>query len=178
MGNSLQDQLKRSGLVDDKKLRKARQEKRSKRKRGEGEGDGDALREQTRRAAAEKAARDRALNLERQEHADAQARAAQVRQLVERSKVPRGAGDVVYNFTDGKAVRRLHLDAATHAAVVAGMLAVVRLDDGHELVPAAVARQIAERDPGTVLVLNEAAEPRVDDADGYEGYEVPDDLMW
>ncbi len=176
MSNSLQDQLKRSGLIDDKQARKARLEKRGKRKRGETDAEADAVREQARRAAAEKAERDRALNRERQAEMEARAVAAQVRQLIERNRRPREAGDVAYNFTDGTFVRRLHLGPALHAEVVAGVLAVVRLDDGYELVPAPVARKIAERDPDTVVVLNEGS--GAEDADGYEGYEIPDDLMW
>lgn len=176
MGNSLQDQLKRSGLVDEKQARKARQDKRGKRKRGEADADVAAVREQARRAAADKTERDRALNRERQDEMEARAVAAQVRQLIERNRRPREPGDVVYNFTDGAVVKRLHLEPARHAEVVAGALAVVRLDDGYELVPAPVARKIAERDPGAVLVLNEGSGEDV--ADGYEGYEIPDDLMW
>ena len=66
MGNSLQDQLKRSGLVDDKQLKKARQEQRRARKRGQPQpGAADAARADVRQRAAEKAERDRRLNAER-----------------------------------------------------------------------------------------------------------------
>jgi len=176
MGNSLQDQLKRSGLVDEKKIRKVRQDRRAKRKRGESDTEAEAVREQARAAAAENAERDRALNRERQAEAEARAVAAQVRQLVERNRVARREGDVAYNFTDGTVVRRVHLDTGAHAEVVAGALAIVRLGDGYEVVPAPVARKIAERQPGDVLVLNEASGAA--ESEDYAGYEIPDDLMW
>jgi uncharacterized protein YaiL (DUF2058 family) len=179
MGNSLQEQLKRSGLVDDKQLRKAKGEQRRKRKQGSAEADqAQSVARDVRAAAQEKAARDRELDAQRKAEADARARAAQVRQLVERGRVPREQGEVAYHFTDDKVVRRLHLTPAIHQQVVDGTLAVVRGGDDYELVPDAVAEKIAERDAHCIVVRNKGGGQACGEAGDYEGYDVPDDLMW
>ena len=177
MGNSLQDQLERTGLVDDKQVKKVKQDRRVKRKRGLAADEVTVqARAEAQRRAAEKSERDRRLNEQRREEAEARAVAAQIRQIIEMNRLPRGEGDVAYNFTDGKAVRRLYLAGEVQAQVAAGKLAIVRLGDGYEVIPARAARKIALRDAALVVVLNED-DPHTA-SDGYEGYEVPDDLMW
>jgi uncharacterized protein YaiL (DUF2058 family) len=177
VGNSLQDQLKRSGLVDDKQIRKAKQERHHKRRRGvPGDEVTDEARALARKAAAEKAERDRRLNLEREAEAEAKAVAAQVRQLIEMNRVPRGDADEPYNFADSKAVKRLYLSRAMHAQMTGGKLAIVRYGDGYEVIPAAVAEKIAARDEHCVVVRNDD-DPSTK-GDGYEDFKIPDDLMW
>lgn len=182
MKNSLQDQLKKSGLVNDKQLKKARHEKQSKRRKGDASA--DAQNEEARRlakaAAAEKVERDRALNRERQAEANAKAVRAQVRQLIETNRVSREGGEVPFNFTHGSTVRRILVTPEQHRQIVSGGLAVVLLGETYELVPVAVLSGLIERAPDVVIVDNSTPEAKavgeVDDQ--YAGYEVPDDLTW
>ena len=180
MSGSLLDQLKKSGLVNDHQARKAESEKRKQQRQGRGKGKPvpvDEARQLARIAAAEKAERDRELNRQRQAQTEHRALAAQVRQLVETHRLAREHGDVAYHFTDGKLIKRLDLPAALHRKVVEGAAAIVRLGDGYEVVPAAVAERIEARDPSMVLVRNRPGR-RDDEDDPYAGHEVPDDLMW
>lgn len=183
MSNSLQDQLLKSGLVSKKQANQVRQEKRKqvKQQRTRKGGAPDEARLQTQRAQAQKRQRDRELNEQRQRAVQEQSAAARVRQLVESNRVDRGEGDKPFQFVDGTLVRKLYVKAAQRQDLSRGVLAVVRLDDSYELVPAATALRIGETDPALVVVLNTSAKQR-DEASGeedpYAGFEVPDDLEW
>ena len=61
---------------------------------------------------------------------------------------------------------------------VRGVLGVVKLGDGYEVVPRIVADKIAQRDAKFVVVANTKADNKVDEDDPYKDYVIPDDLMW
>ena len=106
MGNSLQDQLLKAGLADEKQAKKARAAKVPK-KRGKKSERAPALSESARSARqsmAEKAEKDRALNEQRKAEAERKAKLAQVRQLVERNRLTRDEAGIAYNFIDGDKV--------------------------------------------------------------------------
>lgn len=184
MGNALRDQLLKAGLVNEKQVKKAVKEKQKDTQRQHGQGKTTAQEEDKRRAQqaqAEKIERDRLLNQQRQEQAERKAIAAQIRQLVEQNLQAKGAGDTPYNFIDGGKVKRLYLSDKVRERVAQGQLAIIRLDNGYELVPLETAEKISERDASCVVVLNapkrQAAEtPPADDP--YAQYQIPDDLIW
>jgi uncharacterized protein YaiL (DUF2058 family) len=178
VGNSLQDQLLKAGLVDEQKLKQARTTKHKKTKQHAGPRS-KALDNEARlaaeRARREKLERDRELNLRRQE--EAALRAAEIRQLVHTHRVVRDRGDLAFNFTDGTTLKRIYVNKEQHAKLVAGSLAVVRQDAFYEVVPAEIAVRVAARDASLVLVHNKATDEK-DADDPYADYQVPDDLIW
>ena len=176
MGNSLQEQLLKTGLVDAKQAKKANAGKprRSKRK---GPAEPDAAAAAAQRANADMVARDRALNAERKAAAERAALVAQVRQLIEQNRESIEGGDEPYHFVDGGKVRTLQVTAALRQQLAKGRLDVVKLDGRYDLVPAAVAEKIGGRDPECVVARPQTdAEPATDDP--YADYQVPDDLIW
>jgi uncharacterized protein YaiL (DUF2058 family) len=180
MGNGLRDQLLKAGLVNEKQVKKAQQEKRrdEKQKQGKpGAPDEETLRRQ--KAQAEKAERDRQLNLQRRQAEEEKALAAQIKQLIEANRQPKGNGDTPFNFVDAGKVKRMYVSDAVRARIANGLLAIVRHDQQYELVPPEVADKIRQRQPAAVVLQNEPP-PRdeKDSDDPYAGYEVPDDLMW
>lgn len=181
MGNSLQDQLKKAGLANAKQAARAKRAQNQKLKdQAKGTVVEDEATRLAREAQAAKVARDRELNAERQAKHQAREIQAQIVQLVELNRIEE-RGDQAFGFTDGAAIRTLHLRDEERAAVVAGRLTVVRLDGSpprYELVPRPVAKKIAERDDQRVIVMNQRDTPSSDASDEYAGYEVPDDLMW
>ena len=180
MGNSIQDQLMKSGLANKKQEVRAKKAKNTREKmQRKGHEVVDEAKELARRSEAEKVARDRALNRARTEEAERRAVAAQIRQIVELNRVTE-RGEVEFRFTEGSAIRTLMLREPQRRALVAGSLAVVSLDGRHDIVPRKVAEKIAERDAAAVVLCNErAGEPEsAQEEDEYAGYEVPDDLMW
>lgn len=178
MGNSLQEQLLKSGLVDEQRLKQART---AKRKKGKGAPKGgaatDPAREQLRRAQAEKAQRDRELNRQRQEEAQRRALDNELRELIHAHRVSRDGGEIAFNFTDGKTLKRLYLRREQQQQVVTGALAVARQDTFYELIPAAVAERVAARQPERIIVFNRPEEESAGH-DDYAEFKVPDDLMW
>ena len=180
---SLQDQLLKAGLIDVKKVKQAKKEKRKETNvaRRSAEPVVDEVKQQIELTRAEKAERDRELNRQRNEELQQKAIAAQIKQLIEnhRQSKEAGQGDVEYNFTDGKLIKKIRVSAAVQQQIIRGQLAVVRLGEGYELVPRVVADKISLRDEKAVIVAN--TKPSVaqeDEDDPYKDYVIPDDLMW
>jgi len=180
---SLQDQLLKAGLIDVKKAKQAKKEKRKETNvaRRSAEPVVDEVKQQIELTRAEKAERDRELNRQRNEELQQKAVAAQIKQLIEnhRQSKEAGQGDVEYNFTDGKVIKKIRVSAAVQQQIVRGQLAVVRLGEGYELVPRVVADKISLRDEKAVIVANtKASAVQEDEDDPYKDYVIPDDLMW
>jgi len=178
VGNSLQDQLLKTGLVDEQWAKQARSSKRKKGKQAGGKNrPGEDDRRRVRQAAAEKARRDAELNRQREEEARRKAEGNELRQLIHSNRIPRGEGDVAYSFLDGGSIKRIYVTAEQQAKLAKGNLAVVRQDTGYELLAIDVADRVSARNEGLVVVLNKPDGAR-DEDEGYEDYKVPDDLMW
>lgn len=181
MAKSLQDQLLKAGLANKKQAVKAKKAKNTKEKmQRKGAEVSDELRENVAKADAEKLARDRELNRQRNAEAERRAVKAQIVQLVDMNKIET-RGDIDFNFTHEGKIKTLMLEAAQRKALTNGQLAIVKtVDAPFELVHATIARKIAERDKDVLIVLNEGsgAEEAEDLDDAYADYKIPDDLMW
>jgi uncharacterized protein YaiL (DUF2058 family) len=134
-----------------------------------------------RHAAAQsaKVARDLALNKKQQEKAQQRARAAQIKQLIEQNRLPRAESDERYNFIDGGRIRFIAANVDIRRRLISGDLFIVRHDGMYDVVPAAIAQRIRERDQHAVIkaaAADTTQTPPVDDA--YKDFAVPDDLMW
>ncbi|CAA0092599.1 Uncharacterised protein [Zhongshania aliphaticivorans] len=178
---SLQEQLLKAGMVDKKKAKKINQEKRKQVKQAKGTGQVivDESKEAAKRALAEKAERDRDMNRLRQVEADKKAIQAQIIQLITLNKIDRSKGEIAYQFTDGKKIKKLYIDALLQTQLIKGVIALVKLKDGYELVPAAIAEKVKQRDESAILVHNiKVSNDEVDEDDPYAAYQIPDDLMW
>lgn len=176
---SLQDQLLKAGLADEKKAKAIRSEKRKQRKQQpKGAVQVNEAEIRARQAREEKAERDRQLNLERQKEAEKKAIQAQIRQLVETNRLDRSRGETSYQFVDGKKIKKISVDDTMVDQLSRGRLAVVRLGENYDVVPEKVARKIMERDEGAIVVLHDRKKDDQGDDDPYAGYEIPDDLMW
>lgn len=177
MANSLQDQLLKAGLIDDKQASKVKKEQFNKKKQQLKQGtsapdDLHLKEEQVRRAE-----RDRELNRQKNAQAERQAIQAQIRQLVETNLLSRAGGEVSYQFADNGKVKRLLVTETQRGQLSRGQLAIVRLGGQYELVTLPVAEKIRARDERCLVSRNEAKVENNDD-DAYAEYKVPDDLMW
>lgn len=177
--SSLQDQLLQAGLVDQKKAREVKKEKRKQtRQQPKGKPKVDENKEQARRALAEKAERDRERNRQRQAQAEKKAIQAQVIQLIEMNRISRQGGDTPYQFADGKKIKKIHVTPTLQQQLVRGQLAIARLGESYELVPAAVAQKISQRSDHAIVLLNSSTDDGPAEDDPYADYQIPDDLMW
>ncbi|MBK1717961.1 DUF2058 family protein [Thiocystis violacea] len=179
MGNSLQEQLLKAGLVNEQKLKQTRTTKRKQVKQtGQLVSPAEQeARQAAQRAQTEKATRDRELNRKRQEEAALRAAENEIRQLIHVHRVVRDGGDLAYNFTDGNTLKRIHVSKEQHARLVSGKLAIVRQDAFYEVIPAEIAERVMAREASLVLVFNRPTEEASAD-DPYADFQVPDDLMW
>jgi uncharacterized protein len=181
MRNTLQDQLLKAGLVDEKAIKQAKkqqhatQQKVAKNKRHVETDEAKLL---AQKALADKAERDRLLNQKNNEQATQRAIAAQIRQLIESHRQSRGDGAVAYNFADNKVVKKILVSQKVIDQIQFGHLAIVRLDDKYELIPARAAEKIRERDANSVIVCNPQQNEKSVDDDPYADFRIPDDLMW
>ena len=178
MTKSLQDQLLSSGLVDQKELKRHQRDKRKQAKQqGKGPVPVDEIKLAAQQARAEQAERDRQRNLELHEKAQQKAIAAQILQLIASHRIVR-SGDIAYQFVDGGKIKKLQVSNLLQRQLARGQIAIVRDRESYQLIPAAIAAKIAERDAQAVLVLHQAEAEAVDEDDPYADYPIPDDLMW
>ncbi|BFM15997.1 DUF2058 domain-containing protein [Maricurvus nonylphenolicus] len=179
MSKSLQDQLLGAGLVDKKKAKQVKKDKRKSDKvqRKSKDKAVDEVKLQAEQARQEKAERDRKLNQERQAAAEEKAIQAQIIQLIEHHRITK-QGETAYNFTDGKTIKKIYIDETLTGQLSRGQIALVRNGDDYELVPKVVAEKIAQRNDSFIVVANEKQDNVDDEDDPYADYPIPDDLMW
>ncbi|MCL7945306.1 DUF2058 domain-containing protein [Marinobacter sp. ATCH36] len=176
---SLQDQLLKAGLADEKKAKAIRNEKHKKRKQQpKGAVEVNEAEVRARQAKEEKAEKDRQLNLQRQKEAEKKAIQAQIRQLVETNRLDRSRGETSYQFVHDKKIKKIFVDDTMVDQLSRGRLAIVLVSDAYEIVAEGVARKVMERDESAVVVLHDRKSDDQGDDDPYAGYEIPDDLMW
>lgn len=181
MANSLFEQLKKTGLVDEKKAKKVKQGQYKKQKQKTKKGAAAQVDEATllaQQAQAEKVERDRLLNEQKKVEAENKAIAAQIKQLIETNRVKDADGDVVFNFTDANVVKRLYVSEQVHKYLVSGQLAIAKLGKAYELVPTPVAEKIKQRDEQCIIQCESIVATETAEDDPYADYEIPDDLMW
>lgn len=179
---SLQDQLLKAGLIDTKKVKQAKKEKRKDTNvaRRAPEPVVDEIKQQIEQDRVEKLERDRELNRKLVLELEQKAIAAQIKQLIENHRQPKDAGHdaVDYNFTHGKLIKKIRVSPLVREQIARGLLAVVKLGEGYELVPRIVSDKIAQRDEKAVVVINTKIVAKEAEDDPYKDYVIPDDLMW
>jgi len=176
---SLQEQLLKAGLVDQKKAKQVKKDKRKTAKQQKHHKTGiiEDSQQAAQKALKEKAERDRKLNEERNQRAERRAILAQIKQLIDTNKIARDEGDTPYNFVDNKKVKKLYVTADQHRQLSNGQLAIASFQKSYELIPTPVAQKIAERDESCVIIAS--GKDSIQEAeDEYADYKIPDDLMW
>ncbi|MEW5904088.1 MAG: DUF2058 family protein [Pseudomonadota bacterium] len=182
MGDSLRDQLLKSGIVkqvrDERRaVPPAAKQKPPKAGRRDGDRRGDsgeidlakayAMRAQTeaaeRRKAEQEAAERARLKRERR---------SQVQKLLEGQSLNKAEADQARHFEYGGKIRRVYVDASQLQALNAGELGVIQFAGRYVLVSRAVADQVRAIDPEALALVVDPAAPDSSD-DG-----VPDDLVW
>jgi len=181
MRNPLQEQLLKAGLVKKGQVAKV---VRDQVKQRQGKAPAPAADEQVdaRRLQAERAERDRLLAAERNAGTREKEIAAQVRQIIQVTKVKR-EGDTPYRFPDGEKIATILVNESLRAQLASGLLVIARAGEGYELIPRLPADKIHARAPGMIVLdhgRKEGDAPPADDDDDdyYKQFVVPDDLVW
>ena len=169
---SLQEQMLKAGLVNEKKLKKAK--KGSKKSRTQAREVKAAVEEQKRQQQE----RDKALSTEQNEQRLNKEIQSQIKQLIEMNRLDNSDGDIKYNFTDGTLVKSLSVDSLMREQLIKGILAIARFGEGYAVIPSAVANKISQRDSDIIIDLKEPESDVPAEDDPYADFVVPDDLMW
>ncbi|MFU2329648.1 hypothetical protein D3C81_695750 [compost metagenome] len=180
MSISLRDQLLKAGLVNQKQAKQVSKDKQKQQRlahKGQVELD-DSQQRAAQEAMAEKVKRDQELNRQQKEKAEAKARVAQIKQLIEATRLPKLTTEDYYNFVDDKKVKRLSVNALMRNKLSNGSLAIVHHAGGYEVIPREAALKIQERDPQRIVQMNVKTEEVSVEDDPYAAYQIPDDLMW
>ena len=178
MGKSLGAQLLQAGLVNKKQVNKAKQEQYTKKKKHRGKEEAVSESKQlAQKAQAAKKEQAQKLNRQRQQQNEQKEIAAQIGQMIGSAKVKIGNGDLTYNFADSNKIKKIYVTKPICDQLSKGQLAIVKHKGKYEVVPAEVARKIANRNAAAVLVLNEPPQKTAED-DPYAEFPIPDDLEW
>lgn len=169
---TLQEQMLKAGLVNEKKLKKAK--KGSKKSRVQAR-EVKAAVEENKRQQQE---RDKALSNEQKEQRLTKEIQAQIKQLIEMNKIDLKDGDIKYNFTDGTLVKSVYVESLIRDQLAKGILSIARSDESYVVIPSSVANKIALRDESVIIEQNAPNEELPTEDDPYADFVVPDDLMW
>lgn len=177
---SLQEQLLKAGLVNQKKAKQAEREKKKVAKQvRQGEEVVDETKLATAAARAAKIEKDKTLNGEQKAKAEQKAITAQIAQLIQSHALDLRGCDVDYNFTDGKKIKKVLVSDLIQYQLSRGMLAIAKRGNDYSVIPAVIAEKIQERNALYIVSLVDvSALDAVEEDDPYANYQIPDDLMW
>ena len=180
MSKSLKEQLLAAGLVQQKQVHQADKQK-HKQARQQPKAKAAApthAQLEVQQAQADKTARDRELNRQRQADRERRAVIVQLEQIIDSQRVSTKEGETPFRFVVKGKIKKIYVTADQHVALVKGSLGVVRFREAFAVVTRETAQRIAARDARTLLVLRDGTEPDILEDPDYADYKVPDDLMW
>lgn len=177
---SLQEQLLKAGLTNQKKAKQAeREKKKTAKQKRKGEDVVDVAKQQAEEARKAKLEKDKQLNEARKAQEHQKALAAQIKQLIGNHAISLEGAEVDYNFKDGTKIKRIQVTDLLQHQLSRGIVAIAKLDQTYHVIPAVVADKIRERnDQFVVYQADLTAEADTQEDDPYADYQIPDDLMW
>ncbi len=179
MRNPLQEQLLKAGLAKKSKIDQIAREQ-VKQRQAKSASAPTADHADAARLRLEKVDRDRALSAERNAQARALEQRAQVRQIVEQTRLP-ADGEIDYRFTHDGAIRSVLVTDTVRRQLSKGILAIARVDAGYAIIPRAAVEKIEARDATMIALDHSRTAPPASDAvddEFYSRFKVPDDLVW
>lgn len=180
MAKSLQEQLLEAGAVKKDRAQKINKSKRKQNKlKQHGASIKDEIKVAAAKAQAEKAAKDRESNRQRQQALVTKALNAQIAQLINSNKIHDENAEETYNFNFQNKVKTIYVNTEQRKALAGGRLAVTFHENQFGLVPVAVAQKIIERQPESVVYYAQPDTVSTESSDDpYAAYVIPDDLTW
>ena len=181
---SLQEQLLKAGLSTKQKARQANTDNRKKnKKKRSGVAVEDSLQEKIKQDRIQtqqtKVSKDNELNAKKQQKLAEKENKLRISQILSHHQITDVQGEIEYNYTVNAKVKKLHLNAATHKALINGRLALCGQDEQSYIVTSETAAKLAELDVNVLLLQNEKqVEPTDLGEDPYADFQIPDDLMW
>ncbi len=174
--NALQAQLLKAGLVDTKKAQQINKQNQHAKRTGE-QTDAE-VKQALAEAQTKKLQKDQQLNLEKQRILEEKTLKANIIQMLKQHRLKETEGEIAYQFVDNGKIKKIYITQKLYDQVVAGHVAIGRLEDSYALLPRPLADRINEKMTGFIVVANTKNEKQMDEDDPYAAYVIPDDLMW
>jgi len=103
---------------------------------------------------------------------------AQIKKLIEDNKIEPWKGETVFRYLVDRRIREMYVNDAVHKRLTQREVSVTRLNGDTYLVPFETGEEIIKINPQW-SVFNAVDETKNKSTnDGYEDFEVPDDLQW
>jgi len=163
MGLSLQEQLLKAGVVDEKQVKKAEHEKRmqKKKKKKNGAHSEDSAKIRLQQQQSEQAKHHQKLNAQRNQQQQRKADQAAAKQMIKSNHFPLEEGDVVYRYVADGRIKQIFVNQEVADNLSAGRLGLAKGDNGVVLIPAETVLKVMQRDEDSVLLYNDPA--KIDD---------------
>jgi len=167
--------LLKAGLVNKSKAQQAKKQVRKK-KRNPNANKRDTVADAVAKVQAEKMARDRELNRQKEIKQAAKARKDLLRQFLEKNMLNDPGAETPYNFVHGNSVKRIYVNDKQRLGLGEGKLAIVFFAERYFLVEAALTEKVRDMSPDCFVFVQQP--DAGDEDDPYAEFQVPDDLMW
>lgn len=169
MKGSLQEQLLKSGLIDEDRLNKAKKQakKPAKKKRKASPRPKSHISAPVKPAVTEDPVKQKELR-------------AEVKKLLRSLKLNDKNGEIAYNYTINNQIKRFYVNENQQKELIHGNLAIANWNEISYLIPAVNVKELRTLYPKIAIYINEPQETTadVDENDPYAGYEIPDDIKW
>ncbi|NQZ49259.1 MAG: DUF2058 domain-containing protein [Moritella sp.] len=177
---SLQDQLLKAGLGDEKKAKKIRKERNKKNKavRKNQESADTSLQDEIKAKKDAQAQLDAERNKAIQDKIELKSEHGKVKQMIQQLHITDFGGELSFNYVLDKKVKTLSVDQPSYNALTKGQIGLCVLEGKSYVMPGIAIDKIRAVDEAYVLVLNENTATEVEDDDPYADFQIPDDLMW
>ena len=86
--------------------------------------------------------------------------------------------DTPFHFPRGERLKRLYVSEDQRRRITGGELAIVGFRGRHHLVPRLAGERVRELRPEVFVFIADGGSGAEEVEAGYEGYEVPDELVW
>ena len=190
MARSLRDELLKAGLVTSEQAARAERGRRASAKPARGKAAGKPHRGAGRRAARPASAGESRAPSARRPPVpveppplDPEERVRQlnlkIRAILDTEAEKAGAEtDTPFHFPRGDRLKRLYVSEAQRRRLAAGELAIVGFRGRHHLVPRPAGERVRELRPEVFVFIATGDDGAQEAHAGYEGYAVPDELVW
>ena len=182
---SLQEQLLQAGLVNEKRLEKAKHKKKPsqnrKNNRSTHKTDYKKVTNSKNVADYKKAGKKAAQSSapEPTETVLGKALRVEIKKLLRANKLNDKEGEIPYNYVVNSQVKRFYLNAKQQKSLTAGELGIVNWNNRSYLIPVTITDELKKLHDKIEIYRvdkDEATEDKSDD--DYAGFEIPDDLTW
>lgn len=190
MARSLRDELLKAGLVTDEQASRAERAARPRSKPARKRTAGRARGERTQRAARSAPSREVRKSSERPPSTPAGSAASDPEEQVRRLNVEirrildneaekvEAEVDTPFHFPRGERLKRLYVSEDQRRRLAGGELAIVGFRGRHHLVPRPAGERVRELRPEVFVFISDRGTGADEVEEGYEGFEVPDELVW